>query len=192
MRGARAPVGTLDNVPITVRDARSDELDAIARVMEAAYEEYMPPPDADVSPEYRKAFDGYRQDITDVRSRFGTTQLIVAEDGGNIAGAVTFYPPNARAEYPTEAEHQDWPAEWAAFRLLAVDPSARGKGIGRLLTEECLRRAQALGAPVVGLHTTMLMNVAREMYKRMGWARAPEYDFYPIPDFVVEAYTLSL
>jgi len=179
-------------MPLTIRDARDEDLDKVAELMSSAYEEYMPAPDADVTPEYRAAFDAYRQDIADVRSRFGSSDLILAEDDGEIVGAVTFYRPNERAAYPTEAEHQDWPEDWAAFRLLAVPPSARGKGIGRLLTEECLRRARAAGAPVVGLHTTMLMHVAREMYKRMGWVRAPEYDFFPMPDFIVEAYTLKL
>jgi predicted N-acetyltransferase YhbS len=177
---------------ITIRDARDDDLDKAAAVMSAAYEEYMPTPDADVSPEYRAAFNAYREDIADVRSRAEGAELILAEDEGEIVGAVTFYPPNARAAYPTEAEHADWPTEWAAFRLLAVSPSVRGRGVGRMLTEECLRRARDLGAAVVGLHTTMLMNVARDMYKRMGWVRAPEYDFYPMPDFVVEAYILRL
>jgi ribosomal protein S18 acetylase RimI-like enzyme len=179
-------------MPITIRDARSDDLDDIARVSSAAYEQYMPASDADVTPEYRKAFDAYRGDIADVRSRFGSADTIVAEDDGVIMGAVTFYPPNARAAYPTEAEHEDWPSDWAAFRLLAVDPTSRGKGIGRALTEECLRRARALGAPVIGLHTTSLMEVARALYQRMGWVREPKYDFYPMPDFCVEAYVLEL
>lgn len=179
-------------MPITIRDARSDELDTIARVMLDAYEEYMPAMDADVSPDYRRAFDGYRQDIGDVHSRLDSADLIVAEDDERIVGAVTFYRPNVTAKYPGGEDHQDWPTEWAAFRLLAVEPSERKKGIGRALTDECIGRARALGAPVLGLHTTQLMDVARAMYQRMGWVRAPKYDFYPLPDFCVEAYTLDL
>jgi hypothetical protein len=45
---------------------------------------------------------------------------------------------------------------------------------------------------VLGLHTTFLTIVARDMYIKMGWTRAPEYDFFPMPDFTVEAYTLDL
>jgi ribosomal protein S18 acetylase RimI-like enzyme len=177
---------------ITIRDARADELDQIARVMLESYEEYMPVADADVTPEYREAFDGYRVDIGDVRSRLSQADLIVAEDAGMLVGAVTFYRPNAAAEYPTEAAHEAWPAEWAAFRLLAVLPSQRKRGIGKELTDECIRRARESAAPVLGLHTTVLMDVARAMYQRMGWVRAPRYDFYPMPDFCVEAYTLDL
>ena len=85
-----------------------------------------------------------------------------------------------------------WPATWAGFRLLAVHPDARGRGVGRLLTEECIRRARETGRAAVGLHTTMLMNVARAMYERMGFVRIPEYDFFPIPSFRVMAYRLTL
>jgi ribosomal protein S18 acetylase RimI-like enzyme len=78
------------------------------------------------------------------------------------------------------------------FRLLAVHPDARGRGVGRRLTEECLGRARTRGSVAVGLHTTVLMDVARAMYERMGFVRAPEHDFYPEPRFQVMAYRLTL
>ena len=78
------------------------------------------------------------------------------------------------------------------FRLLAVHPEARGRGLGRLLTEECIRRARASGRDAVGLHTTQLMNVARAMYERIGFVRVPALDFFPIPTFRVMAYRLTL
>ena len=57
---------------------------------------------------------------------------------------------------------------------------------------DCLRRARADGATTLGLHTTQLMNVAREMYERMGFQRVPEYDFHPTPSMTVMAYRLEL
>ena len=85
-----------------------------------------------------------------------------------------------------------WPTEWASIRLLAVLPNGRGTGLGRVLTEECLRRARDLSAPVMGLHTTRVMAVAQAMYERMGFARYPENDHPITDDFVVVAYTLPL
>lgn len=85
-----------------------------------------------------------------------------------------------------------WPDGWASIRLLGVSPQARGLGIGRALMQECLRRARADGAVTMGLHTTKLMDVARAMYLRLGFARAPAYDFHPAPDFTVEAFRLDL
>ncbi|MBM4442099.1 MAG: GNAT family N-acetyltransferase [Candidatus Rokubacteria bacterium] len=164
---------------IRLRDARPDELDTVADVMVDAYAEYraaLPEP----------AWIEYRAEIRDIPSRMPASTLIVAEDAGSLLGAVTYYP-DARLE-----GHVDWPEHWANFRLLAVAPSARGRGVGRLLTEECIRRARAAGREALGLHTTRLMQTARAMYERMGWVRVPELDFFPVPEFQVMAYRLTL
>ncbi len=165
--------------PVSLREARSDELDAIGEMMVAAYAEFMP---ANPPPQWR----AYEDEIRDVRRRLADATLIVAEDTGRLAGAVTYYPE------ATKETNTAWPTSWAVFRLLAVHPAARGRGIGRLLTEECIRRARAAGGVAIGLHTTQLMNVARAMYERMGFVRVPELDFFPVPQFRVMAYRLTL
>ncbi len=167
-----------------IRDAKREELDDVADVISAAYAQYAPPPESGKA--LLDAFDEYRIDQRDVWSRLADSQLIVAEEEGRIIGTVTFYPPGS------DKKGENWPAEWAAIRLLAVHPDARGKGIGRLLTDECLRRARELGAPAVGLHTSHIMAVAQAMYERMGFTRYPENDFPITDDFVVVAYTLPL
>jgi GNAT superfamily N-acetyltransferase len=182
------PVGS----DVIVRDARADEIGTIAGVLSASYEQYMPAPDAQLTDLERVAWDAYRVDIADVSSRAVDSDQIVAEIGGRVLGAVTFYPPAREAHYPSQTPVEHWPMEWASFRLLGVHPDARGRGIGRILTDECVRRARDLRAPVLALHTTLLMDIARDMYVKMGWKRAAEYDFFPMPDFTVEAYTLDL
>jgi ribosomal protein S18 acetylase RimI-like enzyme len=163
----------------TLREARPDELDTVGQVMEAAYQEYMPPNPS-------REWLAYREEVRDVRRRLGVSTLIVAEIDGRLVGAVTYYPDGSRE---TNAA---WPPSWAVFRLLAVHPDVRGRGIGRLLTEECIRRARAARCEAVGLHTTHLMTVARTMYERMGFVRFPELDFFPAPQFRVMAYRLTL
>jgi len=169
---------------LVIRDARADELDEIADLIAAAYAQFGPAPGS--PKELVDAFDEYRVDQRDVWSRLVDSQLIVAEGEGRLVGAVTFYAPGG------EKKGERWPPEWAAFRLLAVLPDARAKGVGRALTDECLRRARDLGAPVMGLHTTIVMDVARAMYERMGFTRFPENDLPITDDFVVMAYTLPL
>ena len=164
---------------VAIRDAHGDELDVAAAVMVDAYEQYIP---ADAA----GPLAGYREEIRDVRRRLADATLIVAEDRGRIAGAVTYYP-DARRDRAAP-----WPAGWACFRLLAVHPDARGRGIGRLLTEECIRRARDEGCAAVALHTTELMAVARAMYERMGFTRVPQFDFEPMPHLHVLAYRLLL
>lgn len=164
---------------LVVRDAAHDELDAAAEVMVAAYAEYLPP-------EPTSPWLEYREEIRDVRRRLGQATLVVAEQDGRIVGAVTYYPEASKDE------HAAWPPAWASLRLLAVHPEARGRGLGRLLTEECVRRARAAGCAAVGLHTTTFMAVARAMYERMGFIRVPEHDFWPSPRVHVMAYRLDL
>jgi len=164
---------------IIVRDVRAAELDATGDLMVAAYLEFTPP-------NAPSQWQHYLDDIRAVRRRLADATLIVAEDAGRIVGAVTYYADGSKESAG------GWPPSWAVFRLLAVHPAARGRGIGRLLVEECIRRARAAGAAAVGLHTTHLMNVARAMYERMGFVRVPDRDFFPVPDFRVMAYRLTL
>ncbi len=161
-----------------LRDARSDELAQVASIMKDAYQEYQAHFPADV-------WERYAANIMDVQSRLGVSELIVAERDGDVVGSVTLYPNVANTE-------QNWPPGWAGVRLLAVHPDARGQGIGRVLMDECLRRARQRRSLAVGLHTSDIMKVARCLYERMGFVRVPEFDFYPGSGWVVVAYRLEL
>lgn len=164
---------------LRLRNARPDELDAVARLLRDAYLEYkeLLPPDV---------WKGYLAEMMDVRRRLDEAELIVVEVDGKLAGTVTFYP-----ESPGPGQGS-WPKGWAGVRLLAVHPSFRGRCVGRALMDECVRRCRERGVRTIGLHTTVMMEVARGMYERMGFVRVPEYDFHPRPGVVVMAYRLDL
>lgn len=170
--------GSTGRATMSVRDARASELGQIAQLVLDAYQEYQAhfPPDT---------WERYSQNIMDVRSRLDVSELIVAEHAGEVVGSVTLYPNVANAE-------QGWPAGWAGVRLLAVHPDARGQGIGRVLMDECLRRARRRRSVAVGLHTSDIMRVARGLYERMGFVRVPEFDFRTGSDWNVMAYRLDL
>ncbi len=161
---------------MSVRDARTDEAGQVVALVLEAYEEF-----GDfVTPEFQAIF---RADAADVESRAPFTDLIVAESDGTIVGAVTFYRDGS-------GYGEGWPRGWAALRLLAVAPSVRGHGIGRALTTECVRRAEAGGCPAIGLHTTRFMKDARRLYEGMGFQRVPELDVEYAPNFPVMGYLL--
>ncbi|WP_433273232.1 bifunctional helix-turn-helix transcriptional regulator/GNAT family N-acetyltransferase [Actinosynnema sp. CS-041913] len=57
----------------------------------------------------------------------------------------------------------------AQLRLLLVEPSARGLGIGKRLVEECVRFAGRVGYRRMTLETVSEVEVARGIYKRVGF-----------------------
>jgi len=79
----------------------------------------------------------------------------------------------------------------AGFRLLAVDPIARGLGIGKLLTNECIDRSRTKKLSQLIIHTTMAMQTAWKMYENMGFKRSPDLDFMQ-GDLAVFGFRLSL
>ncbi|HEX3306314.1 MAG TPA: GNAT family N-acetyltransferase, partial [Streptosporangiaceae bacterium] len=62
-------------------------------------------------------------------------------------------------------------------RALAVHPGARGHGVARALMAASERLARESGAPVFAFHTASFMTDAIALYDRLGFRRAPEFDF---------------
>ncbi len=170
---------------IVVRLAQDSDLETARSVLRAGYAQY-----EKSFPE--ESWTAYLADILDLEGRAGESELLIAERDGRVVGCVSYFRPGSQTSYPTDSFSEHWPPEWAAFRLLSVDPAARGGGVGRRLTEVCIERARAAGAPALGLHTTAPMKVARAMYERMGFERAPTYDFHPADEVSVEGYRLIL
>jgi GNAT superfamily N-acetyltransferase len=164
----------------TIRTARPADRGTIARLTLAAYREYasIMPPDA-----WRALDDALRAALADDTD---VTRL-VAELDGTIVGSAALYAPDSAA-YGSLASLTSWPE----VRLVAVDPSVRGRGVARALVDECIRRARASGATVLGIHTSKSMRAAMRLYERMGFVRDPEHDFQPPGAELVEGYLLRL
>ncbi len=159
----------------TIRPARADELSAVGRLTLEAYAA-----DGHVTPE-----DPYAALLADAAGRDRDAVLFVAESEGTLVGTVTFVRPGtplSEVSRPDEAE----------IRMLAVAPTARGRGLGERLTGACLAQARTEGYAALVLSSATWMHAAHRIYERMGFCRLPERDWQPRPDVSLVAYRLAL
>lgn len=114
-------------------------------------------------------------------------ERIVVEIDGEIVGSVVLFPAKSNA-YEGFVDELDYPE----IRMLAVAPTARGKGVASALVTECIHRAKAQGFHAIGLHTGEFMKNAMRLYERLGFERQPQFDFEPANDgIIVKAYRLT-
>ena len=111
-----------------VRRAEPGEYEAIGLATEAAYEEFLLGPD-----------DYYRTRLRDAESRDREAELLVAvDDDRTLLGTVTSCPPGSPWRELSGPDEES-----GEFRMLAVVPSARGRGVGEALVRACEERAGA-------------------------------------------------
>jgi GNAT superfamily N-acetyltransferase len=168
-------------VPPEVREARTpEEVAAAGRVTVAANAEFAP---ADPGDAFVPTWARYQVSMADAAGRAADGGvLLVAVEDGRVLGTVTLYLADGS---------EQWRPGDAMFRFLAVDPAARGRGVGRALFRACLERARAAGKRRMALHTTEWMTTARAMYERAGFSREPEGDAR-LPGLHILAYAADL
>ncbi|MEK6701693.1 MAG: N-acetyltransferase [Planctomycetota bacterium] len=107
----------------------------------------------------------------------------VLESGGTVLTAVDDAKP-ARVLGVVVLAHKGGPLNLLArdaeaeFRMLAVDPKGRGRGIGERLVRACIERGSRppLSARAIVLWTQPTMHAAQRLYERMGFIRVPNRD----------------
>lgn len=113
---------------LCIRLAEPDEYAAAGELTAAIY----------VGDGFVPANDPYVDELRDAERRAKEADLLVAVDGDDVLGTVTFClvgTPYAEISQPDEAE----------FRQLAVAHAGRGRGIGTALVNACIGRAPEPG-----------------------------------------------
>ncbi|NLE70985.1 MAG: GNAT family N-acetyltransferase [Actinomycetales bacterium] len=145
---------------VTVRVAEPDDLERVGELTAQAYLT-----DALVDPDH-----WYVGELRDAARRAREATVLVAVDGDRVVGTITLAPAGSPyAEIAQQGEME--------LRMLAVDPAARGRGVGERLMRAAIERGLGWGAHAVVLSTMPEMRAAQRVYDRMGLRRAPERDW---------------
>lgn len=160
-----------------LRHAQPDDHAAVGELTVAAY----------LADGFLTDDDDYAEELRAAAHRAAEADLVVAleRETHSVLGTVTFCLSGstyAEISRPGEAE----------FRMLAVDPAARGRGIGQALTRWCVDRAREQGCTALVLSTLDRMHSAHRLYERMGFERHPDRDWEPVDGIKLLAYRLEL
>ncbi|GAA2353419.1 GNAT family N-acetyltransferase [Streptomyces cuspidosporus] len=164
---------------ITIRRARDEELDGVGELTAQAYL-------GDGLLAFEDS-DAYLGELRDARRRAELAEVLVAADAGSdeVLGAVAFaVHGGAYAELAREGEGE--------FRMLAVRPEARRRGAAEALVRACLERGRELGLARIVISSQQQMTAAHRLYRRLGFVRAPERDWEPIPGITLWAFSVEL
>jgi len=154
----------------TIREANPYEFSEIGKLMVTVYSQLKGFPGPSESPEYYNKLNNVG-DLT----KSPEVKLIVAVTGsGNIGGSVVYFGDMA---YYGSGGTATTEKNAAGFRLLAVDPNTRGKGIGKLLSLACIDIAKTEQQEQLVIHSTKAMQIAWGMYEKLGFKRSKDLDF---------------
>jgi putative acetyltransferase len=150
-----------------VRDASNADEAAIREVVYTVLAEYGLAPDP----------DGTDADLADLERNYcksGGVFRVVESGEGSIVGCAGLFRLNSM-----EAE----------VRKMYLLPSARGRGLGRLLLDQLIAEARRLGCRRVVLETASVLSEAIGLYRSAGFSPVPREDLSCRCD---QAWSLSL
>ena len=154
----------------TIREATPGEFSNIGELMVTVYSQLEGFPGPKQSPDYYNKL----KNVGNLTKSPKVKLLVAATEEGSIGGSVVYF--GDMAQYGSEGTATT-EKNAAGFRLLAVNPNTRGKGIGKLLSQACIDIAKAEQQEQLLIHSTKAMQIAWSMYEKLGFKRSEDLDF---------------
>jgi len=160
---------------VEIREVTPGEYEAAGEVAFAAYEEF-----------YADDLGYYADRLRDIASRSKDATVLIAIEGGEIVGTVTYVSDAGSASAVDMRDGE------AMIRMLSVAPAHKRRGIGRALSVACIERARADGKRALALHADEIMEASQRLYASLGFRREPSRDFRPDDQTFGLCYVLDL
>lgn len=153
-----------------VRDAAPEEFQEIGKLMVTVYSQLAGFPSKEEQPNYYQML----ANIGKLTENPGIRLLVAISPEGKIDGAVVYI---GDMNYYGSGGTATSEKNASGFRLLAVNPKTRGKGIGKLLIQTCINLAKNASQVQLIIHSTKAMHIAWEIYEKIGFERSVDLDF---------------
>lgn len=160
----------MNKADFKIRNARTDEFEEIGRLLVEVYSQLEGFPKESEQPGYYRML----ANVGEIVNNPGTEILVSVSADDTITGVVVYL---SDMKYYGSGGIATQAQNTSGFRLLAVDASARGQGIGKLLAKACIRKAREKKHEQMIIHTTMAMQTAWKMYEDLGFQRSADLDF---------------
>lgn len=119
-----------------------------------------------------EAWQSYLVDIRNSVTDENLQNILVAKDGEEILGGLHLFVGSDKAYDRPELQ-----IDGTIIRLIGVLPKGRGRGIAKQLLQESFEFARKRGDEYIYLHSTDIMDIAIQLYLKLGFVRDQTKEF---------------
>ncbi|MCH4824384.1 GNAT family N-acetyltransferase [Gramella lutea] len=153
-----------------IRKAQPNEFEPIGKLLVEVYSSLEGFPNQNEQPDYYEML----LNIGEITNKPNTQLLVALSDKEEVMGAVVYF--SDMSSYGSGGTATTM-KKASGFRLLAVDPEFRGRGVGKGLSIACIKQARKDGNNEIIIHSTEFMKLAWSMYEKLGFKRSQDLDF---------------